>query len=163
MIQVSREEAALLEALPISKWFNDFEFRRDGRAVGELQSRRLWRRRALVIGGDRYHVGETGFTRREFVLARDRKVFARALQRTRDYEFALELDVGEFTLHYTSVEPCLFSVLKGDAQVGSLRRENPATRRTRIALPAYWPLLEQAFVFWVTVFIYERVAASRDL
>ena len=151
----------MIQAVPVSKWFNDFEFRRDGRAVGELQSKRLWRRRALVIGGERYHVRDEGFVRRDFVLAQDGKVFARAVQRTRHGDFGLELGVGSFSLRYVSTEPCRFHVFKGEDQVGSLRREDPATRRTRIALPAHWPLPEQAFVFWVTVFMYERAAASR--
>jgi hypothetical protein len=153
----------VIEAIPTSRWFNDFEFRQDGRVVGEMRLR-LWRRRAVVAGGERYPIRSVGFARTTFELTRDGQVLASAVQPSaRRYEFWMELGAGRRVLRFTSIEDRRLGVFDGDAEVGSIRRESPGSRHMQIALPSHWPLHEQLFVFWLAVHLWERESASHSV
>lgn len=150
----------MIEAIPVSAWFNDFEFRQNGRVVGELESPRLWRRGAAVVAGQRYRLQRTGPAERTFVMSRDGKVLARAVRAPIQYDFEIELSARRLELRNTSFAERRLNVFDGDAQVGNVRHDGPDPRRTQIALPSNWPVHEQIFVFWLAMYSWERMGAS---
>jgi hypothetical protein len=151
----------MIEAIPKRLLSNDFVLRSSDEAPVLLDVSG-WRERAeFELNGNPYRLYREGLASGAFVLEQDGSVVARAYKESafRD-RFEIELEGVTYTLRKLSVLSRRFGVFLDDQQLGLIAPVGIFSRRTRIQLPAHWPVALQVYLFWLALVIWNREAAA---
>lgn len=134
----------------------DFQFREDGKVVGEMD-RSLWREAAeLELNDGRYSFYRDQVIGGDYVLEHKGQVLARA---TKPSWWQSNLDVALFKRSVKLRRPSIFmrrfAVFEADKPVGTI---SPGwiTGRPKIDLPPNWTVLDRAFLFWLCSLMWRR-------
>lgn len=133
-----------------------FQFREDGKVVGELE-RSLWRETAeLDLDDGRYSFYRDQIVGGDYVIEGKGQILARAMKPKwwRAY-FDVELFKRSVKLRRPSILMRRFGVFEGGRRVGTI---HPAwlSGRARIDLPPEWALLDRVFLFWLCSLMWKR-------
>jgi hypothetical protein len=147
----------MLEARPRNLFSRDFFIEANGREVSKLEVP-LWREAgAFTIEGQPYRIYREGWMSGAFLLESGGRQIGRAIKPSAfRSQFDLELDGSRYSLQRTALFGRTFTILRGGAEVGSIRPVSVFSRRALIDLPSDWPLSVKVFVFWLVLVIWNR-------
>jgi len=134
----------------------NFQFREDGKIVGEM-NRSLLREAAEVdLDDGRYSFYRDQVIGGDYVIEHKGQILARA---TKAKWWRSNLDVELFKWSVKLRRPSIFmrrfAAFEGGRQVGTI---HPAwlTGRAKIDLPSDWTVLDRVFLFWLSSLMWRR-------
>lgn len=134
----------------------DFQFREDGKIVGELKGSLLRETADLELNDGTYSFYRDQIFGGDYVLEQKGQVIARA---TKPSWWRSDLDVELFKrsakLRRPSILRRRFGVFEGGRQVGTIR-PGWLSGRAQIDVPPDWALLDRVFLYWLCALMWRR-------
>jgi hypothetical protein len=150
----------MLEATPTNFFSTTFLLQENGRIVGEIDASLFTQKAHLELadgGYDLYREGLIG----DFVMALNGKIVARAVKASVfKNRFEITVPGHNLELRKLNIFSRQFVVFEGDKQVGGIYPLGLFTRRSKIELPASWPLSARVFLFWLAFLIWKKQNAA---
>jgi hypothetical protein len=151
----------MLEAVPTNIFCRTFRVQQDDRLVGEV-STSIWRDKAqLELEDGTYDLFRERKFSGDFLLEHNGDLIASATKPSVFHNrFEVELPNRNLVLRKLSPLNRRFGLFDGEKQVGSIYPVGLFTRRSKIDLPAEWPLPVRVFLFWLVFLIWKRQNAA---